>query len=90
MSLATEADIETRLTARFGQRPSNIYPAPVNGIPGSQLSCRHVLLNLVSEPSYIGAGEWQVFAITQQGVQVWHIFEPTLEIIPAAHNTSYC
>ncbi len=88
--LMTATEIDNQLNVRFSQNPSNIFMDATNGGPPIHLSCRQVLLDLLSEPVYVGDGEWQVFAVTEQGAQVWQVFEPGLSIHPAAHNTSSC
>lgn len=89
-SFATQNLIEGQLRVRFNQRRSGI----LSGSPGdslrSDLSCREVFHNLLSDPFYSGAGVWQAFAVSDQGVQVWHIYEPSFSIVPADHNTSTC
>lgn len=82
--------IENQLRVLFNQKPSNIFVDSANGAPQFELSCKQVLLDVLSEPVYVGSGEWQVFAVTQQGAQVWQVFEPTLNITAATHNTSNC
>lgn len=89
-SLATSVEINNQLRVRFNDRVSGIFVDSANGAPRVQLSCRQVLLDLLSQPFYVGSGEWQVFALTNQGAQVWQIFEPTLNIVSAAHNTGSC
>lgn len=93
-SLASAAEVQNLLQARFNHQPSNIFTSQSVGTEGgvvrTQLSCKQVLVDLVSQPVYVGSGTWQVFAVTEQGAQVWQIYEPTLNILPAGHNTSSC
>lgn len=90
VQLANAAEIENQLRVRFNQRDSNIFVNSVGNAVRTQLSCREVLFDLLSGPVYVSSGEWQVFAVTEQGAQVWRVFEPTLNIVPADHNTSSC
>lgn len=82
--------IENQLRVRFNDKLSNIFVDSANDAPQFELSCKQVLLDVLSEPVYVGSGEWQVFAVTQQGAQVWQVYEPTLNITAATHNTSDC
>lgn len=90
MPALTSSEIENQLRVRFNDRASNVFSGPGDGTPGFEYSCRQVLLELLSDPIYVGDGEWQVFVVSGNGAQVWQIFEPDLTIIPAIHNTSAC
>lgn len=86
----TKFEIKDLLHVVFGHRRSGVFSAAVGDPLRTELSCREVFHNLLSEPVYSGSGAWQVFAIGDQGAQVWHVYEPHLSIEPAAHNTSVC
>lgn len=89
-SLVEASQVENLLRVRFGQKLSNVFVTSETSAGQVELSCRQVLNDLLSEPVYVRSGQWQVFAVTQQGAQVWQVFEPTLNIVPAEHNTSTC
>lgn len=88
--LATPVEVEDQLRALFSHRPGDFFLPHQPGTPGSELSCRQVFLDHLSDPVYAGSGVWQVFAVSSHGAQVWEIFEPGLSIVPAPHNTSSC
>ena len=82
--------ISDAIEATFTSRPSGIYVAGPGTVSQTQLTCKEVRLSLLSEPLFVAAGEWQVYAATMQGVQVWSIYEPGLSIVPLGQNTSAC
>jgi hypothetical protein len=84
------SEIEDRLFARFNQRPGNFFVVSDEQLGRVEMTCREVFYSLLSSPVYVGAGVWQVFAVGDQGAQVWELFEPSLTIVPAAHNTTSC
>ena len=90
LPVASLFEIENQLMVRFGQRPSGIFQSQNGGSGTAELTCRDVFSDLLSTPLYSGSGTWQVFAVGDQGAQVWQIFEPSQSIVPAAHNTSAC
>lgn len=89
-ALVAAGEIEAIARARFGHHQSNIFVGSSQGLPPTQLSCRQVFLDLLSDPVYVGSGVWHLYAVTEQGAQVWEVFEPALRILPAPHNTSSC
>ncbi|MDA1297277.1 MAG: hypothetical protein O3B04_04640 [Chloroflexi bacterium] len=89
-ALASAVEIEGQLLVRFNQRRSGIFLSSDSRAGRTELTCREVLYDLLSPPVYVGSGVWLVFAVGDQGAQVWQIFEPSLSIVPSAHNTSGC
>ena len=88
--LSSVVEIENQLMVKFAQMPSGVFQ-PSNSRNGrTELTCREVFHDLLSSPVYTGAGTWQVFAVGDQSAQVWQVFEPSLSILPADHNTSTC
>ncbi len=88
--IALASEIENQLRARFGIRSSRIFSNTGSGLSPTELTCKQVFHDLLSEPVHVGSGVWQAFAIGDHGVQVWQILEPTFAIVPADHNTSIC
>ena len=82
--------ISNQLKARFTHKPSGIFSGSTGDPLRTELSCREVYHNLLSVPFYAGSGVWQAFALGDQGVHVWHIYEPQLSILEASHNTGVC
>ena len=86
----TPGTVKRELEARFSDRPSGMYTSGYGVHRATELSCKQVFHDLLSDPVFIGTGLWQAYAVGETGAQVWHVVEPSLTIYPAVHNVSKC